>query len=199
MMKLAVVVMLAMGVASGSVVKKRQVSQESLKVWSALDQMRGSRVRLEVGDMQELYKSAKAGQDYPNLSAIPDTTSISCATQKPGFYADTDPLSRCQVIRRCDINGNLTSYLCPNMTIFNQITLICDWFFNVDCNQAKNFYDYSNSRLYQPDRVLLDNQDDYQVAAAVNALPPSVAPQPAAGGANTPPSTGEPTTEAATA
>lgn len=53
------------------------------------------------------------------------------------------------------------------MQVFNQITLICDWFFNVDCNQSKNFYDYSNRRLYHgSDWVLLS--DDINQGPAVN-------------------------------
>lgn len=37
---------------------------------------------------------------------------------------------------------------------------MCDWFYNVDCGQAKNFADYSNSRLYQgPEVHLLDDQN----------------------------------------
>ncbi|XP_055338413.1 uncharacterized protein LOC129588267 [Paramacrobiotus metropolitanus] len=87
------------------------------------------------------------------------------------FYADVD--TRCQVVRRCDINGNQTAYICPNLTIFNQITLVCHWFWDVDCSKAQQFYDYSNSRLYQGHDVwLLDNEDSYVIAENINALPP---------------------------
>ena len=37
--------------------------------------------------------------------------------------------------------GLLTySFLCPNGTIFNQQYFICDWWFNVDCSLAEEFY-----------------------------------------------------------
>ena len=54
--------------------------------------------------------------------------------------------------------------------MFNQITLVCDWFWNVDCSQSRQFQDYSNSRLYQEGNVLLDNQDDYELKAATGAI-----------------------------
>lgn len=53
------------------------------------------------------------------------------------------------------------------MQLFNQITLVCDWWFNVDCGQAKAFADYSNGRLYQGQEVhLLDDQDVFQNTGA---------------------------------
>jgi len=55
--------------------------------------------------------------------------------------------------------------------VFNQITLICDWFFNVDCSKARQFENYSNSRLYT-DAVLLDNQ--LELTAASLRAPPTV-------------------------
>ena len=50
--------------------------------------------------------------------------------------------------------------------MFNQITLICDWFYNVDCKQSDQFKDYSNSRLSGEGLVLLDDQ---QVIAETGA------------------------------
>ena len=32
------------------------------------------------------------------------------------------------------------SFICPIGTIFNQQYFVCDWWFNFDCNQARNFY-----------------------------------------------------------
>jgi hypothetical protein len=123
-------------------------------VWDALDGLRG-KAALLTDPIQALLASAVPGKDYPTLAAVPDVKAFDCEkTHQAGFYADTD--FQCQVIRRCDTNGILSSYLCPNQTLFNQITLVCDWFFNVDCANAKKYYDYSNSRLYQSDQVLLD-------------------------------------------
>ena len=39
------------------------------------------------------------------------------------------------IVDRCDLNGKRTSYLCGNTTVFNQITLVCDYWFNVDCER----------------------------------------------------------------
>lgn len=123
-------------------------------VWTALDELRG-KAALQSDEIQNLEKLAVPDQDYPILAAIPDPNTFRCdKTHQPGYYADTD--FRCQVIRECDVNGILTSYLCPNRTIFNQITLTCDWFYNVDCGRATRFYDYSNPRLYHENWVLLD-------------------------------------------
>ncbi|XP_055357885.1 uncharacterized protein LOC129602767 [Paramacrobiotus metropolitanus] len=130
-------------------------SVQNPSVWSALDDLRG-RERMDVTSIQQILSAAVPGQDYPNLVTIPDT-SFSCErVNQPGFYADADPSSRCQVIRRCDANSIQWSYLCPNATLFNQITLTCDWFFNVDCSKSVNYYDYSNSRLYNAAWIFLD-------------------------------------------
>lgn len=64
--------------------------------------------------------------------------------------------------------------------LFNQITLVCDWWYNVDCKHAKEFYDYSNKRLYTgSDSVFLDDENDY-VFGATGAVQSSA--QPAKGG-----------------
>lgn len=58
--------------------------------------------------------------------------------------------------------------------IFNQITLVCHWFWDVDCSKAQTYYDFSNSRLYQGHDVpLLDNEDSYVVADALGAVAPA--------------------------
>ncbi|OQV23739.1 hypothetical protein BV898_02475 [Hypsibius exemplaris] len=145
------------------------IQQQSPPVWDSLSILAGNR-HLKSDDIMELIKSAMGGSDYPALSTIP-LTKFTCRSMKqPGYYADVD--TKCQVIRRCDMNDNLWSYLCPNMTVFNQITLVCDWWFNVDCNQSIHFYDYSNSRLYKgQDLHLLDNQDEIEVQTMVEDTP----------------------------
>ena len=82
---------------------------------------------LTAGEVETLLASRDA--TYPTYSEIPQT-SFQCRPQ-PGFYADVE--AQCQVFHRCDINGNQTSYMCVNSTVFNQITLICDAWYNVDC------------------------------------------------------------------
>ena len=51
--------------------------------------------------------------------------------------------------------------MCPNGTLFNQITLVCDWFFNVQCQLSSQFTEYSNSRLPFENAPLLDDQMNY--------------------------------------
>ena len=61
-----------------------------------------------------------------------------------GKYADTE--TPCQVFHICIIAGpgstklRPASFLCPNGTLFNQEYFICDWWFNVDCTIAEEFY-----------------------------------------------------------
>lgn len=148
----------------GSAARIAKRDAQSPGVWSALDQLRG-KAKLSIEDIRALLIDGKPGEDYPNLTTIPEGNFDCGAVKQAGFYADVD--TKCQVIRRCDINGNQTSYLCPVLTVFNQITLVCHWFWEVDCSKAKDFYDYSNSRLYQGHDVpLLDNEDNYGAEAA---------------------------------
>ena len=84
------------------------------KVWDALDKLRG-KAPLGTDQIQEIYANAQPGQDFPIISEIPQSN-VDCASFKqPGFYADE--AGKCQVFHRCDVNGNLTSYLCPNMSV----------------------------------------------------------------------------------
>jgi len=48
----------------------------------------------------------------------------------------------------CQADGNFNGFLCPNGTVFNQQYFICDWWYNVDCSAASNFYSL-NEFLYQ--------------------------------------------------
>ncbi|XP_055348141.1 uncharacterized protein LOC129595233 [Paramacrobiotus metropolitanus] len=169
-MKSVFVILTVVATASAATIKASAVKAQNPLAFGALDKLRG-RNALSVPDQYNLIATARAGQDYPNNVAIPQTTFDCGSTHQPGFYADPSPASRCQVFHRCDINGNQTSYLCPNMSVFNQITLVCNWWFDVDCSKAASFYDYSNSRLYQGSNVPL--LDDYvrSVTGAVAAAP----------------------------
>merc|ERR1711892_642961 len=81
------------------------------------------------------------GEDYPIFSSPPDTSFL-CDGHIEGYYAD--PEAECQAFHICANFGydDLTKYsfLCPNGTLFNQQYFICDWWFNVDCSQAEDFY-----------------------------------------------------------
>ena len=96
-------------------------------------------------------------------------TGFSCGDQLyPGYYADVQ--SNCQVslypnskvclygdkhlivsiqaFYICQADGRQDAFLCPNATIFNQQYFVCDWYYNVDCGQSKNFYSL-NGDLYR--------------------------------------------------
>ena len=81
------------------------------------------------------------GEDYP-IFAFPPDTSFLCDGNIQGYYAD--PEADCQSFHICANlgDGSLTKYslLCPNGTLFNQQYFICDWWFNVDCSVAEDFY-----------------------------------------------------------
>lgn len=78
------------------------------------------------------------GKDYPNFNEIPKTQ-FNCDSQLyPGYYADIE--SDCQMYHICQPGGRKDSFLCANGTIFNQERLVCEWWHNVDCSQAKAKY-----------------------------------------------------------
>ena len=70
---------------------------------------------------------------WPTYNSVPQTGFACSSKAQPGFYAD--PATKCQVFHRCDQALNQTDYLCVNTTVFNQITLVCDSWFNVDCDK----------------------------------------------------------------
>merc|ERR1712106_368027 len=82
------------------------------------------------------------GEDYPIYSEVPDT-SFTCDGQVEGGYY-SDPEAECQAFHICGggAEGSLIQYsfLCPNGSLFNQEYIVCDWWFNVDCSQAEDFY-----------------------------------------------------------
>ncbi|XP_058443255.1 uncharacterized protein LOC131425398 [Malaya genurostris] len=100
----------------------------------------------ELGKSPPGPNSGRPGVDYPNLSKIPET-SFSCKEQRyKGFFGD--PETNCQVWHYCDLNGGKASFLCPNGTIFSQVALTCDWWFNVKCSTTAQLY-VLNERLYK--------------------------------------------------
>merc|ERR1719244_390678 len=82
------------------------------------------------------------GDDYPIFAEVPETSFLCDGQVDGGYYAD--PEAECQAFHICanDGTGGLTKYsfLCPNGTIFQQQYFVCDWWFNVDCSLAEEFY-----------------------------------------------------------
>ncbi|KAG8188355.1 hypothetical protein JTE90_022555 [Oedothorax gibbosus] len=87
----------------------------------------------------------EAGKDFPVLKEIPPTY-FSCDNRASGFYADIE--HRCQVYHQCSDNSKQQSFLCPNGTIFNQVTFVCEWWHNVDCAKSEQHFDKNND-LYK--------------------------------------------------
>lgn len=98
----------------------------------------------------------KGGEDYPIYDKIP-ITGFDCREQLyQGFYADME--AGCQVYHSCNggLRGSKHTFLCPNGTIFSQEYLICDWWYNVNCEESPRYYplnkeafssDSSNNKL----------------------------------------------------
>merc|ERR1719419_1401379 len=82
------------------------------------------------------------GDDYPIFAEVPETSFLCDGQVDGGYYAD--PEAECQAFHICanDRTGGLTKYsfLCPNGTLFQQQYFVCDWWFNVDCSTAQDFY-----------------------------------------------------------
>nr|XP_027236368.1 uncharacterized protein LOC113827665 isoform X1 [Penaeus vannamei] len=87
--------------------------------------------------------------DMPTMTDIPTEISFSCAGKLPGYYADVQ--YDCQLYHVCEAH-DMTSYLCPNGTIFNQEIFACDWWFSVDCSAAPNYY-HLNEQIYKDPEV----------------------------------------------
>ena len=58
-----------------------------------------------------------------------------------------------QVYHYCHFDGRQDSFLCPRGTVFNQAVFVCDWWYNVDCNVAQDFYQL-NQNLYRVNTAL---------------------------------------------
>ncbi|GFU45470.1 chitin-binding type-2 domain-containing protein [Nephila pilipes] len=96
------------------------------------------------------------GKDFPILKAIP-YTHFSCDKRAPGFYADME--HRCQVYYQCSDKGRVQSFLCPNGTVFNQATFVCEWWHNVDCKKSEQHFG-KNKELYKPNEPVSSEHVD---------------------------------------
>ena len=95
----------------------------------------------------------EANVDYPTLASVPET-SFSCSNRvSGGYYADVE--TDCQVFHICGSSNSVFgsikySFVCPNGTVFNQQYFICDWWYNVDCALAPDFYNLNENIGVEP-------------------------------------------------
>merc|ERR1711936_837340 len=85
-------------------------------------------------------------EDYPIYASIPETSFFCDGQVDGGYYGD--PEAECQAFHICANDGNSGlskfSFLCPNGTLFQQQYFVCDWWFNVDCSTASDFWSLNN-------------------------------------------------------
>ncbi|KAH7644488.1 hypothetical protein HUG17_0026 [Dermatophagoides farinae] len=93
----------------------------------------------------------KPWKDYPLYSQVPKTT-FHC-NGAYGYFADIE--TSCQVWHYCQPDGRHDSFLCTNGTLFNQMTRVCDWWYNVDCKMSAHHYGV-NADLYKQPLILHD-------------------------------------------
>lgn len=61
-----------------------------------------------------------------------------CANKGPGNHADPET---CRGFIMCDVAGRKHKMPCPANLLFNATLLVCDWPYNVDCNDGSGAAD----------------------------------------------------------
>ncbi|XP_055350267.1 uncharacterized protein LOC129596893 [Paramacrobiotus metropolitanus] len=122
-----------------------------------------------------------AGPSHPTLLKLPVTTKFACKdVPGPGYFADIG--TQCQVFHRCDANATVTSYLCPNMTAFNPITLVCENLSDVECQTFFEYLDYYTINYGAPlspgVQVLVGGSGSPSAAPALEPAPGKVTASP---------------------
>ncbi|KAK7070112.1 hypothetical protein SK128_006239, partial [Halocaridina rubra] len=74
----------------------------------------------------------EGGVDYPILDFIPQTAFTCTPSMSKSGMMFADPETACQVYHVCNAHQKF-SFLCPRGTIFNQDTVVCQWWYTVDC------------------------------------------------------------------
>ncbi|XP_055912934.1 uncharacterized protein LOC129946687 [Eupeodes corollae] len=92
------------------------------------------------------------GVDYPLYHEVPHTN-FDCGSvpAAPGMYANVE--TGCQAYHVCHDGreGHQgASFLCTNGTIFNQKEFACDWWYNVNCAEAINYYHLNADPAHNP-------------------------------------------------
>merc|ERR1711970_1368622 len=114
------------------------------------------------------------GEDYPIYAEVPES-GFGCEGQVDGGYY-ADPEAECQAFHICtaDGAGGLAKYsfLCPNGTLFNQNSFICDWWFNFDCSTAEDLYSLNDEIAAEREALAgaaSDSLDYYEAPADYSA------------------------------
>merc|ERR1712128_316479 len=116
------------------------------------------------------------GEDYPIYAEVPESGFVCEGQVDGGYYAD--PEAECQAFHICtaDGAGGLAKYsfLCPNGTLFNQNSFICDWWFNFDCSTAEDLYSLNDEIAAEREALAAegaasDAVDSYEAPAPVAA------------------------------
>ncbi|KAG5889140.1 hypothetical protein JTB14_016246 [Gonioctena quinquepunctata] len=99
---------------------------------------------------EDITNEAEEELPFSVSQRFPEDTPDGGTPGKPGRYKGFfgDPDTNCQVWHYCDLNGGQASFLCPNGTIFSQVALTCDWWYNVKCDSTAQLY-VLNERLYK--------------------------------------------------
>jgi hypothetical protein len=103
----------------------------------------GVYVAVNQGEEESHHQRARRWAEFPNVSFTFD-----CTDKAIGFYADLE--FDCQIFHMCDEDGRRIPYMCGNETSFNQRFRVCDWSYNVDCQDSPNWY-YLNDLTYRTD------------------------------------------------
>jgi len=91
--------------------------------------------------------------DFPNV-----TFTFNCTDRPIGFYADLE--LDCMIFHLCDEDGRRIPYMCGNGTSFNQKFRVCDWNYNVDCQESPEWY-YLNDLTYRTDPPKTEDPSSY--------------------------------------
>ena len=70
----------------------------------------------------------------------------------------------------CESGRRQSSFLCPRGTIFNQKHRVCDWWYNVKCEDSTEFYDLNL------DLILLENKKQQSPQRPQLNVPPAIDP-----------------------
>lgn len=138
---------LASGSSESQVFAKRsgeiRSARESRRVEEELDALT-AKESMEI--LQTMILGGKPGVDFPNYARAPRTKFNCRKMEYGGMFAD--PETGCQAYHVC-YNRRKDTFLCPTGTLFNQQIMACDFWYNVNCETAVQYYDM-NIPLYHP-------------------------------------------------